>query len=105
MTMSDVYQNDIGTQVIVEFTDNAAALDITSADATLRMKKPSGAVAVWDLTHLNSTGGTAYYTTASSTDLDEAGRWIVQGRVLYSPAEDWVTELGELNVGARISIL
>jgi hypothetical protein len=86
MTANEIHENDVGTKFLVTVTDGSSAVNISSATATkqLIIKKPSGA----KLTKATSfttdgTDGKMYYNIAAD-DLDEAGTYKLQGKVVIS---------------------
>lgn len=69
--MAKVYQNDIGTQIIINLQENISA----ATDYSLLVQKPDGTEVTWTPSIYN----TKYlkYTTVSN-DLDQVGEYKIQ---------------------------
>tara|TARA_R100000005_G_C4914267_1_gene150518 strand:- start:5 stop:313 length:309 start_codon:yes stop_codon:yes gene_type:complete len=85
MAANEIHVNDIGTQFLVTVKDGSSAVDISSSSTKqIIIKKPSGekitASAVFSS---DGTDGKMYYNTVSG-DLDEAGSYKIQGKVIIS---------------------
>jgi len=85
MAANEIHENDVGTKFLVTVTDGSSAVNISSASTKqLIIKKPSGT----KLTKATSfstdgTDGKMYYNIAAD-DLDEAGTYKLQGKVIIS---------------------
>ena len=82
---SEIHVDDVGTRFLITVQDDGVAVDISSATARqINFKKPSATV-------LNRTGslftdgtdGKMYYDAVAG-DLDEAGDYKIQGKVIFS---------------------
>ena len=85
MAANEIHVNDVGTQFLVTVTDGSSAVDISSATTKeLIIKKPSG-TKLTKATSFNTYGtdGKMKYNIASD-DLDEAGSYKLQGKVVIS---------------------
>ena len=86
MPANEIHMNDVGTKFLVTVTDGSSAVDISSASSTKQIiiKKPSG-TKMEKAAVFNSDGvdGKMYYNIASD-DLDEAGSYKLQGKVVIS---------------------
>ena len=85
MAANEIHVNDVGTQFLVTVTDGSSAVDISSATTKeLIIKKPSG-TKLTKATSFNTDGtdGKMIYNIASD-DLDEAGSYKLQGKVVIS---------------------
>ena len=85
MTANEIHVNDVGTKFLVTVTDGSSAVDISSATTKeLIIKKPSG-TKLTKATSFNTDGtdGKMKYNIASD-DLDEAGSYKLQGKVVIS---------------------
>tara|TARA_R110002110_G_scaffold293063_4_gene507080 strand:+ start:326 stop:634 length:309 start_codon:yes stop_codon:yes gene_type:complete len=85
MPANEIHLNDIGTQFLLTVTDGSTAVDISSASTKqIIIKKPSG-TKITANTAFSSDGsdGKMYYTTVTN-DLDEAGSYKLQGKVIIS---------------------
>jgi|TARA_R110002020_G_scaffold5117_2_gene21682 hypothetical protein len=85
MAANEIHENDVGTKFLVTVTDGSSAVNISSASTKqLIIKKPSGT----KLTKATSfstdgTDGKMYYNIGAD-DLDEAGTYKLQGKVIIS---------------------
>ena len=78
-----IHQDDIGTEIKVQFVDcSEVPIDISLASTIqIVLKKPSGASLTKNATFLtDGTDGIIYYTIIAG-DLDEVGTWKIQGIV------------------------
>ncbi len=85
MTANEIHVNDVGTKFLVTVTDGSSAVNISSATTKeLIIKKPSG-TKLTKATSFTSDGtdGKMQYNIASD-DLDEAGSYKLQGKVVIS---------------------
>ena len=85
MAANEIHVNDVGTQFLVTVTDGSSAVNISSATTKeLIIKKPSG-TKLTKATSFTSDGtdGKMQYSIASD-DLDEAGSYKLQGKVVIS---------------------
>ena len=85
MTANEIHVNDVGTKFLVTVTDGSSAVNISSATTKeLIIKKPSG-TKLTKATSFTSdvTDGKMQYSIASD-DLDEAGSYKLQGKVVIS---------------------
>ena len=85
MAANEIHVNDVGTKVLVTVTDGSSAVNISSATTKeLIIKKPSG-TKLTKATSFTSDGtdGKMQYSIASD-DLDEAGSYKLQGKVVIS---------------------
>ena len=82
---SEIHVDDVGPRLLITVQDDGVAVDISSATARqINFKKPSATV-------LNRTGslftdgtdGKMYYDAVAG-DLDEAGDYKIQGKVIFS---------------------
>ena len=82
---SQIHEDDIGTKLLVTVTDDGSAVDISSASSLqILIKKPDGTLLTRTAV-LDSSGsdGKMYYITVSG-DLDAAGHYKLQGKVVLS---------------------
>ena len=82
---SQIQEGDIGTKLLVTITDNDAIVNISSASSLyIFIKKPDGSILTRSGTfETNGTDGKMYYTTVSG-DIDTAGSYKLQGRVILA---------------------
>ena len=85
MSANEIHLNDIGTKFLVTITDGSSAVDVSSASTKqIIIQKPSGTkltpAAAFDD---DGTDGKISYTTVAD-DLDEAGSYKLQGKVVIS---------------------
>lgn len=96
--MTDIFIGDIGTIFRATVKDNGVARDISSA--TLRQlifQKPDETTVTKTATlTTDGTDGKMQYTTILN-DLDQAGRWVVQGYI-ETPAGKWHTDFYRFTV-------
>jgi|TARA_B100001564_G_C20560376_1_gene633460 uncharacterized protein YbcV (DUF1398 family) len=82
---SQIHVNDVGTKFLATIKDDGVVVDISSAiSITMMFKKPDDEVVEKSGT-LDSSGtdGKVYYTTIAG-DLDEAGLYKLQAKVVLS---------------------
>ena len=82
---SQIHVNDVGTKFLATIKDDGVVVDISSAiSITMMFKKPDDEVVEKSGT-LDSSGtdGKVYYTTIAR-DLDEAGLYKLQAKVVLS---------------------
>ena len=85
MPANEIHLNDIGTQFVLTVKDGSSAVDISGATTKqIIIQKPSG-TKITASTTFSSDGvdGKMYYTTLAD-DLDEAGSYKLQGKVIIS---------------------
>ena len=85
MPANEIHQNDVGTQFLVTVKDGSSAVNISSATTKqLIIKKPSGTKLTKTAAYsTDGTDGKIYYNTVVD-DLDEAGTYKLQGKVVIS---------------------
>lgn len=95
---------DVGTVIRFRFKDeNGNAVNIAAAtELTATLRRPDGAREedAWDLTVEDGAAGTATYTTIAG-DLDQAGPWETQGRVV-TPAGEWRSDIVAFEVEGNL---
>ena len=85
MAANEIHLDDVGTQFLLTIKDGSSAVDISSASTKqIIIQKPSG-TKVTASTSFSSDGtdGKMYYNVVAD-DLDEAGSYKLQGRVIIS---------------------
>jgi hypothetical protein len=85
MPANEIHLSDIGTKFLVTITDGSSAVDVSSASTKqIIIKKPSGSKLTTTASfNSDGTDGKIYYTTVTD-DLDEAGSYKLQGKVIIS---------------------
>tara|TARA_R110002110_G_scaffold255061_2_gene470839 strand:+ start:1565 stop:1873 length:309 start_codon:yes stop_codon:yes gene_type:complete len=85
MAANEIHENDVGTKFLVTVTDGTSAVNISGASTKqLIIKKPSGAKLTKATSFVtDGTDGKMQYSIAAD-DLDEAGTYKLQGRVIIS---------------------
>ena len=85
MPANEIHLNDIGTQFVLTVKDGSLAVDISGATTKqIIIQKPSGTkITVSTTFSTDGTDGKMYYTTLAD-DLDEAGSYKLQGKVIIS---------------------
>lgn len=85
MAANEIHVNDVGTKFLVTVTDGSSAVDISSATTKqLIIKKPSGTKLTKATAFTtDGTDGKMQYSITSD-DLDEAGSYKLQGKVVIS---------------------
>ena len=85
MAANEIHLNDIGTQFLLSVKDGSSAVDISSATTKqIIIKKPSGTkVTANTAFSTDGTDGKMYYNAVDG-DLDEAGSYKLQGKVVIS---------------------
>lgn len=104
MSTGEIRVGDIGTQFLITVNDqDNVAVDISSATTIqIILKKPGGTVLTKTaLLNSDGTDGKMYYNSVSG-DLDECGRWKLQGRVVIG-SNDWKTDIETFKVYRNLS--
>ena len=85
MPANEIHLNDIGTQFVLTVKDGSSAVDISGATTKqIIIQKSSGTKITASTTFsTDGTDGKMYYTTVAD-DLDEAGSYKLQGKVIIS---------------------
>ena len=85
MPANEIHLNDIGTKFLVTITDGSSAVDVSSASTKqIIIKKPSGSkLTVAASFNSDGSDGKIYYN-ALADNLDEAGSYKLQGKVIIS---------------------
>ena len=84
MSANEIHQEDIGTAFTVTIKEDAAIVDISSATVTkqIKFKKPSDTVITKNAVFVtDGTDGKMRWTTTATDDLDESGKWYLQGYI------------------------
>lgn len=87
MSANEIHQGDIGTAFTVTIMDDTAIVPIQSATVTkqIKFKKPSETVVTKDAVFVtDGTDGKMRWTTTTVDDLDEAGKWYLQGYLVIT---------------------
>jgi hypothetical protein len=88
MTVQVAQKGDIGTAIRLTITkqSDGTVLDISTASTKqIILRSPAGKVKTFTATLVtDGTDGKMEYITAAAADLDEAGKWDVQGRVVIA---------------------
>jgi hypothetical protein len=99
---SEIHVDDVGTKFVVTVLDDSAVVDISPAtNLIIYFRKPDNSVL--EKTASLSTDGTdgkMYYITESG-DLDLAGNYKIQGKVILSTGT-YYTSLGSFKVHCNI---
>ena len=95
---SEVHLNDVGTAFEVTIKDGSDAVDVSAATTKeIIFRSPAGVKKVKAASFkTDGTDGIIQYTTVAD-DLDEEGRWGIQGHIVLSSG-DWNTDLDEFLV-------
>ena len=85
MPANEIHLSDIGTKFLVTITDGSSAVDVSTASAKqIIIKKPSGSKLTASASFSrDGTDGKMYYNVVAD-DLDEAGSYKLQGKVIIS---------------------
>jgi len=84
----EIHQYDT-VEMLAEIREDESVVNITGAtNIKMHFKKPSGTVVTKNAAIKNppGTNGLITYSTVASVDLDEIGRWQVQGELTISGA-------------------
>lgn len=100
-----VHFQDIGTEFIVEIPDRSfghafgAVLDVSEAiTKEIKFRLPDGTTKAFTASFTtDGTDGLIQFRTFSTSELDQLGRWDIQGRVRL-PTGDWHTVEGQFEV-------
>ncbi len=97
MSAGEIHVGDIGTVFQVTVKDGTTVVDVSSA-TTLQLifTKPSGSITVTASLVNTGTDGLIKYAFVSG-DLNIAGRWRYQVRVVISSSE-WKSDIGSFTV-------
>ena len=95
---SEVHLNDVGTAFEVTIKDGSDAVDVSAATTKeIIFRSPAGVKKVKAASFkTDGTDGIIQYTTVAD-DLDEEGRWGIQGHIVLGSG-DWNTDLDEFLV-------
>ena len=110
MSEREIHLNDIGTRILLQFTDSGTPFDFSSVTSLSSISSlfvcltpPLGVTKTFALTFASSpslagsifagdgSDGWTDHTIVSSADWDEIGQWSLQGRVIY-PGGDFHSE-------------
>lgn len=88
MASDEVHVGDIGTEFRCTIQDCPSSLDLSSATTKqIKFKKPSGERLVKNASfYTDGSDGIIKYTTVSG-DIDECGRWQLQGFVVLGDSQ------------------
>ncbi len=105
MPSEEIHQNDIGTRFLLTVKDGSDFVDISGASALrLDFRKPSSTVANREPLRFDdgtSVSGLMYYDTVAG-DLDEVGRYKLQGRVSL-PSGTYYTDIHTFQVYCNLT--
>ncbi len=105
---SRIYKNDIGSRIVLRVKKrDGSAYDVSGASSmTLKLTAPSGATKSFAASFAGSpygdgTGedGVVEYKTTTTSDVDESGRWTVQGYFDFSATDRRHTQPFVIHVG------
>jgi hypothetical protein len=104
---SEIHLNDIGTKFVITVKDGGTAVDLSDGNISSRsiiFRKPSDAV----VTKVgavdgdgSSTSGVMHYT-AVADDLDEVGFWKLQGKIEFTSAGTFYTDINTFQVHSNL---
>tara|TARA_Y100000004_G_scaffold192419_1_gene252920 strand:+ start:546 stop:851 length:306 start_codon:yes stop_codon:yes gene_type:complete len=99
---SEIHVDDVGTRFLITVQDDGVAVDISSAVSRhIKLKKPSSTVLDRTGTlYTDGTDGKMYYDAVAG-DLDEAGDYKIQGKVIFS-AGTFSTDVKKFKVHCNI---
>ena len=105
MPANEIHLNDVGTKFLVTIKDGSSAVNISSASTKeIIIQKPSGtkitATATFDS---DGTDGKIYYVTVAD-DLDEAGSYKLQGKVMAFQSNSLRVLSAKLNQGQNVKM-
>lgn len=103
MGKNEIHVGDIGTIFEATFKDDDLIKDISSATTkSLIFKKPDGTTTVIQIGVFTTDGtdGLLRYTTVAD-DLDQAGKWQVQGKVVLADGT-WSSSIYPFDVFANL---
>lgn len=100
---NEVHVGDIGTAIQVTLYDGSTALDVSgAASLTMYLTKPSGTTLTKTATNVtDGTNGQIKYTTISG-DIDEAGLWTLQVKVVLVNGNTWYTDVARFRVFSNL---
>ena len=95
----EIHKGDVGTKMLVTVTDCDVAVDISTADyLSIFIKKPDGTILTRTGTlETDGTDGKMHYVIVSG-DLDVAGSYKLQGRVVFSGLSSYYTSTATFRV-------
>ena len=98
MSANEIHQGDIGTILRLTVKDGTDAIDLSAATTKeIVLRKPSGSMVTKDATFTtDGSDGQIQYTTVAD-DLDEAGIWRIQARVVLLGGT-WRTDIARFEV-------
>lgn len=94
---------DIGVPISATVTRDGAALNISSATLIqFLIRPPNGTTKTFTGNFVTTgTDGQVRYVTVLTSDIDVAGTWSIQVRIV-TPTSDFKTLVGSFTVGANI---
>jgi len=86
MADDEIHVGDKGLELRATIKNSGTAVDISAATVKLFLfRKPDATVATNTASFLTAgTDGVLYFTTPTTTTLDQAGKWQLQSRVEFS---------------------
>lgn len=99
---SQIHKDDVGTKLLVTVTDDGVAVDISSASSlSVIIRKPDGeSLTRTGVLDSSGTDGKMYYITVAG-DLDEAGHYKIQGKVVL-PSGTFYTSISTFKVHCNL---
>jgi hypothetical protein len=85
---------DIGTAITITFyeKDGVTPVDLTDVDTIeFKVERRDGSGMIWEPDIIDIPGGVARYVTLAG-DLDIAGKWQIQGHIVFTDTTEWHTE-------------
>ncbi len=80
-----VHEGEVGTVITLQAIENGAVVNITGGtNFKIFARTPSGTVKTWTASIITAASGTFGYTTTATSDLDEEGMWLLQGKFTLS---------------------
>lgn len=100
---SEIHVNNIGTRFLVTIKDGDVVVDVSTASTlTMIFKKPDDEVIYRSATKFtNGTDGKIYYDTTNG-DLDEAGQYKLQGKVIFPNGSTYYTDIHTFHVHCNL---
>jgi hypothetical protein len=99
----EIQEGDIGTKLLVTVTDCGTVVDISTATTlAIYIRKPDGTILSRTGTlETDGTDGKMYYITQAG-DLDVAGSYKIQGRVIFQSGASYYTSKATFRVECNL---
>lgn len=96
--MSNVYQNDVGTMILV---DLGQVVLFEEDQILLNVLKPDTTQEIWDASIYSASNPTQVYYLSDQSTFDQAGAYYLQAELIKEDGSRWLGNLTRFNVKVR----